>query len=433
MNVSTPFREIVLPNLGFGMEEGKIIAWLKQPGEPVRRGEPIAEIESDKTNVELEATADGVLAEILIQAGEMAQVGGVLARIRPEGDDTVHEDLPPAPEGAAVPAERSARVSPLAQRMAREHGIDPSVLPGSGPGGRVTRQDVSAHLQPSQSGNGHARVQAAPAVRKYARDRGLDIQMVNGTGKFGRVTRADIDLALSAAQHEPAGQRTSVEPPAASGDWVEFPLSPMRQRIARTLVESVQTAPQFFTTTELDLTDALPRLPQGTGINALIMHLLVRSLVMMPEMNATYDGKRLLHWRPVNLAVAVALPEGLITPVIRNADDLSLTGLSGRGRDVIQRAREGRLKPDEMQDGTFTLSNLGVMDQVERFTAILNPPQIGILAVGAAKDRPVVLNGGLHIRRTAFVTLTADHRIIDGMTAARFLHVLQETLAHFNG
>ncbi len=433
--MNTVYREIVLPNLGFGMEEGRVVAWLKQPGDVVRRGEPVAEIESDKTNVELEATADGVLTEILIPAGEMAQVGGVLARVLPEGVEP--PDLAQSPGAPDVPVDspgRSARVTPLAQRVAREHGIDPAVLAGTGPGGRVTRQDVDARLAVPPAGNGTRRAQAAPAVRKYARDNGVDIQTVVGTGKVGRVTRADIDAALRQAEQPAADQL----PPAvrridASDDWLEVPLSPMRQRIARTLAESVQTAPQFFTTTELDLTDALPRLPQGVGINSLIMHLLVRALVAMPELNATYNGQQLLHWRPVNLAVAVALPNGLITPVIRGAADLSLTGLAARGRDLIQRARDGRLKPDEMQDGTFTISNLGMVEHIERFTAILNPPQVGILAVGAAKDRPVVLNGGLHIRRTAFATLTADHRIIDGMAAARFLSVLQEELARFNG
>lgn len=425
--VSGVLRELVLPNLGFGMVEGRVVAWLKQPGDEVRKGEPIAEIESDKTNVELEATTDGVLAEILIPAGAMAQVGGVLARVRAAGADEPDATAPIAPEvAAAEDAPRAGRVSPVAQRMAREHGINPSALAGSGPGGRVTSGDVRARLAGPADGVA-PKVQAAPAVRKLARDLGVDIQQIHGTGKLGRVTRADVATAL-----RPAGAAPS--PSAAeSEDWAEIPLSPMRQRIGLRLLESVQTAPQFYAVTELDLTDALEHLPPGVGINALIMVLVVRVLQAMPELNATYDGQRLLQWKRVNLAVAVALPDGLITPVLRSADELSLTGLAARTRDLVGRAREGKLRPDEMQDGTFTVSNLGVVEHVERFTAILNPPQVGILAVGAARERPVVLNGGLHIRRTAFATLTADHRIIDGMKAARFLEALQSELAHFNG
>ena len=432
--VSSGWREIVLPNLGFGMEEGRVVAWLKQPGDAVRRGEPLVEVESDKTNVELESTADGVLADIVIPAGELAKVGGVLARVRPEESAALPADsLAQAHVAPELPASsaRSGRVSPVAQRMAREHGIDLAALAGSGPGGRVVSGDVRGKLVPSPVSNGHAKAQAAPAVRKYARDLGVDIQGMAGTGTHGRVTRADVDAALQPAAQAPPPVQPVI--PASSDEWVEIPLSPMRQRIGRRLAESVQTAPQFYTVTELDLTDAIRLLPAGVGINALLAHLAVRALIAMPEMNATFDGERLRQWNRVNLAMAVALPEGLITPVLRGAEYLSLTGLAARTRDLVGRAREGKLRPDEMQDGTFTISNLGVIEQVERFTAILNPPQVGILAVGAAKERPVVLNGGLHIRRTAYATLTADHRIIDGMKAARFLETLHDELARFNG
>ena len=420
-------REIVLPNLGFGMEEGKLVAWLKQPGDMVRKGEPIAEVESDKTNVELEATADGILSEIVVPAGAIAQVGGVLARLTASGSMPGVPTSEPSVARVEPEAPRSGRASPVAQRMAKEHGIDVAALSGSGPGGRVTSGDVRARL-PSAAQNGHHKVQAAPAVRKYARDRGVNIQQIAGTGPFGRVTRDDVD-AMAGSVSVTAARLA----PEAAGDWVDVPMSSMRQRIARRLVESVQTAPQFYTVTELDLTDALAALPGGVGINALIQVLAVRALLAMPEMNATYDGEQLRQWKRVNLAVAVALPDGLITPVLRGAEEFSLIGMAARTRDLVGRAREGKLRPDEMQDGTFTVSNLGVIEHIDRFTAILNPPQVGILAVGAARDRAVVRNGGLHVRRTAFATLTADHRVIDGMRAARFMEALQTELAHFAG
>jgi pyruvate dehydrogenase E2 component (dihydrolipoamide acetyltransferase) len=410
------YADIVLPNLGFGMEEGRVLAWLKAPGDPVRKGETVAEIESDKATVELEAVVDGVLEAILVAADQLVAVGSVLARIR--------TGAAPAP---ASPADAGRRASPVAQRLAHEHQIDLNRVQGSGPSGRIVREDVEAVMRVGTPPAGVLKPLAAPAVRKLARDNGIDLSQVQGTGGEGRIRRQDVEALL-----RPAAPAAAPDSHSTVAGRREIRLSAMRQTIARRMSQSVQDAPQFYTTAELDLTDALAGLPAGVGLNALLLYCCVRALVARPDLNATYEDGRLYHYDHVHLALAVALPDGLLTPVLHRADDYSLSGLAERSRDLAERARLGKLKPDEFTGGTFTLSNLGVVRQVESFTAILNPPQVAILAVGAAKARPVAINGGLHIRTTAYVTLTADHRIVDGMGAARFLEALDEQVRAFN-
>lgn len=433
------FADIVLPNLGFDMLEGRLVRWLKQPGDLVHKGEAIAEVEGDKATVELEALADGVFEQALVAVDAVVPVGTVLGRIR-----TGAAAAQPAAPLQAVPEPRSAeptsppakaksgRISPVAQRMAQEHGIDPQALGGTGAGGRVTRGDVEAAVStplpvqpaptpmppPAQNGG---RALAAPAVRKLARDYGIDLKTVQGTGKDGHITRADVEAVLK----PPA-------PPVVPVEVVEgrreVTLSVMRQTIARRLTQSVQEAPHFYTTAELDFTDALAKLPKGVGVNALILYLTVKALQAQPELNATYENGRLYQYDHVHLGIAIALPNGLVSPVLASADDYSLSGLAQRSRDLIERTRAGKLRANEVSGGTFTVSNLGMVGQVERFTAIINPPQVAILAVGAVKPRPVVVDGGLYLRTTAYLTLSADHRVVDGMLAARFLEAFDQEL-----
>lgn len=438
--------DVVLPNLGFGMEEGRLIAWLKKEGDSVRKGEPIAQVESDKATVELEAVVDGVLDAILEPAEKVLPVGTVLARIR-SGTEPVPPASPSPTSTQTAALLDSQRATPVAQRMASEHNLDLGAVSGTGPGGRITREDVQqAVARRSAPSNGRpGRALAAPAVRKLARENNIDLNTVQGTGEDGHVTRTDIEMLLT--RPTPAPQPAPVPAPAVPAQPVPAPvptaaqaddrkvavLSPMRQAIARRLVQSAQEAPHFYATAELDLTDALRKLPQGIGINNLLLYLTIQALHDQPALNATFEGGQLYSYSHVHLAMAVALPSGLITPVLHRADDYSLAGLTERARDLIARARENRLRPDELSGGTFTVSNLGIVQQIDHFTAIINPPQVGILAVGAAKERPVVLNGGLHIRTTAHLTLSADHRVIDGLIAARFLEAFDGRLQNFSG
>jgi pyruvate dehydrogenase E2 component (dihydrolipoamide acetyltransferase) len=406
-----PLIDIVLPNVGFDMQEGRLLGWLKQVGDPVRKGEAIAEIEGDKATIELEATADGILAEILAPADATMAVGGVIARIRPAGA------APSAPYDVP-PDRRPQRASPLAAALARDLGVDLASVTGSGSRGRITRSDVQAHLA------GHTaaptKPQAAPAVRHLARNHNINLREVPATGPHGRVTRRDVESRIRAASvPQTASTRRAVT------------LSPMRRAIARRMTESIQTAPHFFTSAELDFTDALVALPAGIGPNSLLLYLTVKALQQVPALNATYEDDQLYRSDTIDLAVAVALDDGLITPVLTDAAAYSLEGLNARARDLIQQARAGKLRAEALSGGTFTLSNLGVVQQVDQFTAILNPPQVGILAVGALKPRLRVLNGGVHIRTTAHLTLSADHRAVDGMIVARFLEAFDRALQTF--
>ncbi len=413
--------DVVLPNLGFGMNEGRVLAWRKNVGDPVRKGEPIADIESDKATVELDATVDGTLDAILVPADKVATVGAVLARIR-TGE---------APRPAATPRSEPSSVSPVAQRMAHEHGIELNQIQGTGPGGRIVREDVQAFIDRGINQNRHhLKTQAAPAVRRLARDRSLDLTSIRGTGRDGRVTRSDVEAALRTSPV--ASEEHAAEVPGMMAEGRrEVPLSQVRRSIARRLAQSVQEAPHFYVTAELDLSRAIKALPAAVGINALLLYLTVQTLKDQPDLNATFEDGHLYQYSYVSLAVAVAVEQGLISPVLHHADDYSLSGLAARSRDLIERTRAGRLRPQELGGGTFTVSNLGVVPQVERFSAILNPPQVAILAVGAAKERPVVIDSGLHIRKTVHLTLSADHRIVDGLVAARFLETFDRHLQAF--
>lgn len=443
--------DVVLPNLGFGMEEGRVIAWLKNPGDSVRKGEALVEIEGDKSTVELEALADGVLDTVLVSADTVVPVGTVLARIRAAGSGS----QPPAPSQAVsqqapeLAGSRQVQISPVARRLAEEHGLDLDSIVANWQGGRITREDIESLIGALQKTNGKTtrKALAAPAVRRLARDHHIDLSTIKGSGREGRVTRADLEAAIaaSAAPAQPIELPVSapvdlgdlVTPPPAvavyAGDRQEVSLSQMRKAIARRLSQSMQETPHFYVSAELDFTAAMKALPKEIGINNLLLYLTVQALKDVPELNATYEDGHLYHYPNVHLAIAVALPNGLITPVLRSADDYSLSGLASRARELVARARESKLKPDEIQGGTFTVSNLGIIRQIDHFTAIINPPQVGILAVGAVKERPVVVDGGLHIRMTAFLTVSADHRVVDGLVSARFIEAFDKHLQEFKG
>lgn len=426
---------VVLPNLGFGMEEGRLIAWLKKPGEAVKKGDPIAEIESDKATVELEAVVDGILAETLYPPDSVVPVGTVLAHIH-TGGKLASAGPQAVPVSADTSREAEAqRISPLARRVAAEQGIDLSAVAGTGPGGRITRDDLQRTTTRGNTGGG--KVLAAPAVRKLARDQHIDLRSVHGTGRDGHITRADVEAILAqAAPPAPMADGSAARPDLASQPVAgrrDVAQSIMRQAIGKRLVQSMQDAPHFYVTAELDLTSALKQVPGEIGLNALLLYLTVKTLKAIPDLNATYENGHLYQYDNVNLAVAVALPNGLISPVLRRADDYSLSGLAERAKDLIARARQNHLRPEELSDGTFTVSNLGIVQQVERFTAIINPPQVAILAIGAAKPRPFVIDGGLYVRTTAHLTVSVDHRVADGMTAARFLEAFDRHLQAVKG
>ena len=331
---------------------------------------------------------------------------------------------------------RKVEASPIARRMAVEHGLDLASIKGSGPHGRIKQSDVEAHVSSQETeagGSGKTPILALPKVRKAAREAQIDLASVTATGSRGEVTLADLDT-FRATLVAPA-PKTAAAGPVPDGAH-EVALSRVRQVIGERLGTSKREAPHFYVTGEFDLETALIRLksmPQPQPrFNDLIQFLTVQTLRQVPELNATFVNGRLFQYESINLAVAVARDDGLITPVIHKADRYSLIGLAAESRELIERTRINRLLADDLQGGTFTISNLGVIKQVDRFTAVINPPQVAILAVGTVKRRPIVINDGLFIRHTVHLTLSGDHRAVDGMHLGKFMATFQEKLDRFN-
>jgi pyruvate dehydrogenase E2 component (dihydrolipoamide acetyltransferase) len=450
--------EIVMPNLGFDVQQARLIEWLKQPGDSVRQGEVIAIVESDKANVELESIASGVLLEQLVEPGVETPVGTVIARV---GDP----DEGPTPAPAARPTAESVseqtaglEISPVARKLAADYAIDLAAITGTGPRGRITREDVEAVIAlrspppNAQAGDGSvAAVRALPKVRKAARLAGVNLADVPATGANGVITLADVQAfaspAMQMAEAQPVQARAEVitaptpqapevqtrQPPAGAR---AIALTRIRQLIGQRMSESKRTAPHFYVTGEFDLEGSLRRLktlPQPQpGINDLLQYVAVQALQRTPALNAILQDETVYQFDAINLAIAVARDEGLITPVLHDAGRFSLTGLAQESRKLIERTRANKLQPDDLQGGTFTISNLGVIRQVDQFVAVINPPQVAILAVGTVKQRPIVIDGGLHIRHTVHLTLSGDHRVVDGMDLGQFMAAFQTELDNFS-
>ncbi|MFC7625289.1 dihydrolipoamide acetyltransferase family protein [Microlunatus sp. GCM10028923] len=400
--------DIPMPRLSDTMEEGLIATWRKQPGDPVARGDVLVEIETDKAVMEHEAYQDGTLATILVGEGSTAPIGSPIARLDvgdgsppATGENTDHGPaiLEPATQEAA--GRRPA--TPLVRRLARERGIDLSAITGSGPNGRIVRADLEAPAAATVRSDLEA--QAATAVR-------ADPEPAPRPAGDGRITRA-------------------------------VPMSPVRQAIATRLTEAATTIPQFTVDGTADVEELLGLRATinaefaatdrpGVTVTDLIVRACGVALRTHPELNASYAadgrGQTLFHDK-INIGLAVASPNGLVVPVIRDADRLSLAAVSGQARRLVAAAGDRSLTPADLADGTFTVSNLGMFG-VERFTAIINPPEGAILAVGSARPEPAVVDGAVVVRRRLHVTLTADHRIIDGADAARFLGTLTRLLEH---
>jgi pyruvate dehydrogenase E2 component (dihydrolipoamide acetyltransferase) len=423
---------VVMPKMSDTMEEGVVVKWLKREGDRVATGDALAEIETDKAVLELEATTDGVLHKILAREDSRVPVGQLIAVIGAAGEDlsAVSGGLssPPMPE------------EPLPLTNA------PSVV-------------SEAHLSPAATARPETiireRLDASPLARRMAEEAGIDIAQVRGSGPGGRVVKRDLEAFLAqfrtSSPRQPAPHVTppaaTVEaapslpkPPApleaAGVDYSEQELSMMRQTIARRMALSKSTAPHFYLTTDIAmeraiaLRQSLNELAIDGGeisFNDMILKAVANALRQCPRMNVSYVDGRLRSHQRVHLGLAVALDEGLITPVIRDCDRKSLGEIAREARELIERARARRLKPADYTGGTFSVSNLGMYD-VEDFAAIINPPEAAILAVGTIKRQPVVIDGQLSIGHRMKATLSGDHRAVDGATAAHFLQIVKRLL-----
>ncbi|QUH00728.1 pyruvate dehydrogenase complex dihydrolipoamide acetyltransferase [Saccharopolyspora erythraea] len=417
--------DIQMPRLSDTMEEGVIANWRKQVGDKVNRGDVVAEIETDKALMELEAYDDGVLEKVLVGEGETVPIGTPIAVLGDGSGAAAAQASAPAP--AAAPAE-PAPAEPAESAPAA------SAAPAQAPA-----QPAAAPAEPG------AKPKASPLAKAVAKDLGVDISTVTGSGPGGRIIRADIEAAASAAP-APAASDAAQAPAApaapavaqAGEDVEEIPLSNIRKVTAKRLTESKQTAPHFYLTSAVDVTDLVAfradlneRLQAAGGpkvsINDLIVKAVATALKANPTLNVSFGGDKILQHKRINLGVAVAIESGLVVPVIPDADRKSVSEIAAEGREKAGRAREGKLKLDEMTGGTFTISNLGMFG-IEHFSAVINPPEAGILAVGATKDEVQVRDGEFVARKIMRMTLSADHRAVDGAVGAVFMQQLTALL-----
>jgi len=417
--------KVVLAKLSPTMEEGQIVKWNKSEGDRIRVGDILAEIETDKANMEMEALAEGVLRKILVPAGATAPVGSLIGVIAGADEDISELVASAGPAGgaqkpAAAKAEPAA-ASPAAPASARAEA-GPQLVPASAPGDG-------------------GRVKASPLARRMAAERNIALGSVQGSGPGGRVIRRDIEAwagpAAARGAAPPAALAAPVTPAAPAAPAVtpgeEIPLSSMRRTIARRLAESKFSAPHFYVNVEIDmdaavaLREQLKQAEAKISYNDLVVKACALALRALPMVNASWGEDRIITHGEVNVGVAVSLPDGLITPVVRGADQKSVGAIAAEIRDLAARAREKKLKPEEFTGSTFTTSNLG-MYGVTDFTAIINPPDSAILAIGAVRREPVVDGDAIRIGHRMSLTLSSDHRVIDGALAAQFLAEVRRLL-----
>ncbi|MGE5292741.1 MAG: dihydrolipoamide acetyltransferase family protein [Micromonosporaceae bacterium] len=441
--------DVLMPRLSDTMEEGTLSQWVKHEGDHVRKGDVLAVIETDKAAMDMEAYDEGVLTRILVQEGTSVPIGTAIAVIgeqpaaasppprAPAPDQAEPAEVPPPAPAASAPAAPTGPfqaghlpASPLARRLARDRGIDLAAVSGSGPGGRIIRADIEQAAR-ERGSTAPAPQPASPPARPMG--------PAPGRPPAALPEAAARSPVPAAAAPSPAGLPGTSHPSplsAPAADAEEIPLTRVRRLTAQRLAESAREAPHFYLTAVAAAGQLLAFRAQansrpGADIKITVTDLLIRAcataLAAHPEVNASWDDTRILRHHHVNIGIAVAIDDGLIVPVIRDADRKTLTEIAREARDLTTRARARKLTPDELAGGTFTISNLG-MYGIRQFTAVINPPQAAILAVGEAVRQPVVRDDQLAIGTTMTLTLSIDHRTVDGATAAVFLTSLKELI-----
>jgi pyruvate dehydrogenase E2 component (dihydrolipoamide acetyltransferase) len=400
-------NEVKLPRLGQGMEAGTITKWLKAPGDTVEKGEPLFEIDTDKVTQEVESDYAGVLLKITLESGE-APVGQTIAYIGKEG-----EEVADAPTGASASKAAPEKSQPVAEPK--------TATPTSEPDSAKPNQ-IRESAPASESNGG--RIKASPLARRIARERGIDLSSLRGTGPDGRIVAEDVERGAIA---KPAAPTT-----VPTGEIESVPLTNIRKTIARRLTAAWE-APVFQLTVSADMTRANELVSRSRELNPdvrvtvtdLLAKVCAQALMRHRDVNVQYTEDALLKFPTANVGIAVAAPQGLIVPVIRSVERLSLAEVGTARGDIVGRARENKLTAQDLADGTFTISNLG-MYGIEQFVAVINPPQAAILAVGATLDTPVARNGSVEVRPMMTMTLTVDHRAVDGAAGADFLRTVKQ-------
>lgn len=454
---------IMLPKLGFDMREGTFLNWIKKVGDSVNKGDVLAEIESDKATIEVESTASGVVLQTLVKEGDVVPVGDPIAIIGAAGESSGAAPVPvpvpaqtPAPTPATPPVESAESVGNAPSTATPAPTPAPvAAAPVAAPA-LVKSEPVDEDLPDG--------VKASPVARKVAEERGLDLTMIKGSGPNGRITKQDVEGYVvapapvaapipvpasppaapvappPAATVTPAamvlGASTIKMPPIGPG-MTEMPMSRLRQRIATRLIESKQTIPHFYVTSEIEMDAALALRKQVNEtlddahkitVNDLIVKATAVALRQFPQLNSHYYGDKLIRYDYINIGLAVALDAGgLMNVVAKNADLISMSMMAARNKELIAAARSGKVKPEDVEGSTFTTSNLGPYE-VDQFVAIINPPEAGIIAVGSAKQIPVIVNGEVKVATRMKATLSADHRVTDGAEAAQFMQLFKKLL-----
>ena len=422
-------KTVEMPKMGDTMEEGKILHWLKHEGEAVKKGDMLAEVETDKVNIEIESFFSGTLRKILVNEGESAPIGAGIAYI-----GTADEPLPGDGGGAGGNGKAAPTTpAPVAEKPA--------------PATPAPQPAVATAPAPAPAVEAGERVFISPLARRFAQEHNLDYRQVRGTGPNGRIIKLDVEAALKqvppaaavAAAPVPVYMPEPIPAGIDTGEVVEIPLTTMRRTIAKRLTQSMQSAPHFYVTSVID-TGKLGELrkqineyattdpnPVKVSFNDLIIKAVALALVRMPQVNVSFAEDKLIQKKEVHIGVAVALEQGLIVPVLHNADKRGILDIAREARRLAEAARTNKLRPEDLSGGTFTISNLGMLD-VESFTAVINPPESAILAVGSITPTPAVVDGQIVVRDRMKVTLSSDHRALDGAVAARFLQEVKRLL-----
>src|SRR3954468_15899792 len=463
--------KVVMEALSPTMEEGRLVKWSKNEGDQIKSGDVLAEVETDKAVMELVARGDGVLRKRLANEGDASPVGTLLAIIGAP-DENIDAIVGAAGAAASSTAGQSAQAqgssnagapanqavadqkenagrSPVPQTPSQSQGEastppqqktsgqaappqrsapprPPAPRAPSAPSGSAPRGNGASHPAPPSDG----RQRSSPLARRLANDRGIQLGGIQGTGPGGRIVKRDIENAKAAGVA--AGRSAAADRLATEGDFKDVPLTQIRKTIAKRLSESNGPIPTFFLTAEFDVTRAAELRKQlaemgdeyKASFNDIVIKAVALALAEHPEVNAHWLGEKIRHFNRIHVAMAVAIPDGLITPVLFDADRMTLWEISAKARELAAKARERKLMPEEYTGSTFSVSNLGMFG-IEQFTAIINPPETGILAIGGVEERPVVIDGQLEVRQQMRVTMSCDHRAIDGATGAKFLQTLQ--------
>ena len=418
-------EKIDMPKLSDTMEEGVIAKWNVKEGDKVESGDVIAEVETDKATMEVEVFDDGTILKILVEEGEAVPLGGLMAILGEEGEDISDLLEQSGSSGDGTKEEkREEKKEESKSKKSSSGDFDPILGDVNG----KQKQEKSATVSTDQGDDG--RIKASPLARKMAEDKGIDLSAVTGSGPDGRIIKRDIEEYKEKASEPAASAAASY----ASEESEEVKISQMRKTIARRLSESKFSSPHFYETIDIDMEAAMEarsRLNEVSEVkisfNDIIVKACAHALRRHPDVNSSWHDDVIRKHGDVNVAVAVAIDEGLMTPVINHCDKKNLRQISSETRELAELARNRKLQPEQMEGSTFTISNLGMFG-IEEFTAIINPPNACILAVGAIRDVPVVKNGDVVPGKRMKVTLSSDHRIVDGAKAAQFLNTVRQML-----